>query len=161
MIKDHTSIKDETSIKDKAGYYFENGFHCAEAVVVAVLEGLGKDASHACAHATSFGGGYGRTFEEACGALSGGLIVIGHLYGRNEPGLEWDIPAKLSANLRQTFIDRFENTHCATLRKRFGQEMQQKECCNIVKQVASDLVELLSLPTEDELKSCCNVCGIQ
>ena len=26
------------SISEKAGYYFENGYHCAEAIVAAVLE---------------------------------------------------------------------------------------------------------------------------
>ena len=104
---------------------------------------MGMDASGAVAHATPFGGGMGRTFQEACGALSGCLIVIGHLYGRHQPGESWDIPAKLAANIRQVFLDRYETTCCKKLRNRFGEEMQQQECCNIVKTLATDLVKLL------------------
>ncbi|MCD4719592.1 MAG: C-GCAxxG-C-C family protein [Desulfobacula sp.] len=136
-------IEEKSIIKEKAGYYFENGFHCAEAVAVAVLEGLGKDTSQAAIHATAFGGGFGMTFDEACGALSGSLIAIGHLYGRRIPGENWDIPAELGSKIRQKFIDHFETTHCATLRERFGEEMLEKECCKVVKIVAADLVDLL------------------
>ncbi|OGR27349.1 MAG: hypothetical protein A2277_03205 [Desulfobacterales bacterium RIFOXYA12_FULL_46_15] len=131
------------SISEKAGYYFENGYHCAEAIVAAVLEGMDKDAPKAVAHATAFGGGMGRTFQEACGALSGCLIAIGHFHGRNIPGQSWDVPAQLAANIRQTFLDRFETTSCIKLRERFGEEMQHKECCHIVKTLAADLVDLL------------------
>lgn len=138
-------IKDKFSIIEKAGYYFENGFHCAEAVSAAVIEGFGEDPSHAIAHATAFGGGFGRTFGEACGALSGGLIAIGHFYGRRVPGESWDVPAQLAENIRQTFLDQFKTTHCATLREQFGEENQMEECGNIVKKVAADLVEQLRL----------------
>ncbi|NOX33193.1 MAG: C_GCAxxG_C_C family protein [Deltaproteobacteria bacterium] len=142
-------------IEEKAGYYFENGFHCAEAVAAAVLEELGEDSSSAVAHATAFGGGFGRTFDEACGAISGSLIVIGHFYGRCEPGKGWDVPATLAATIRQTFLDHFGTSHCATLRERFGEEMQPEKCCSIVKQVAADLVELLAKTSADVEESCC------
>lgn len=139
-----TIATEKKNISEKAGYYFENGFHCAESVTAAVLEGMGGDSSQALAHATAFGGGVGRTFGEACGALSGSLIAIGHIFGRNKPGENWDLPAELAASIRQTFLDQFETSHCATLRERFGEDMQEQECCNIVKKVAADLAELLS-----------------
>ena len=75
-------MKSKKRISLNAGNYFENGYHCAEAVVAAVLEGMGIDASEPVTHATAFGGGIGRTFQEVCGALSGCLIVIGHIHGR-------------------------------------------------------------------------------
>lgn len=136
-------MQTKKSISEKAGYYFENGYHCAEAIVAAVLEGMDQHAPEAVAHATAFGGGMGRTFQEACGALSGCLVAIGHLHGRNIPGQSWDVPARLAANIRQSFIDRFETTSCKKLRDRFGEEMQHKECCNIVKVLTSDIVDLL------------------
>lgn len=136
-------MKSKKKISLNAGNYFENGYHCAEAVVAAVLEGMGMEASGAVAHATPFGAGMGRTFQEVCGALSGCLIVIGHIHGRHEPDISWDIPAQLAANIRQKFIDRFETTCCQELRNRFGPERQQQECCNIVKILSSDLVDLL------------------
>ncbi len=131
-------------IGDKAGDYFENGFHCAEAIVAAVLEGLDKDPTQVIAQATAFGGGIGKTFDEVCGALSGSLIVIGHLHGRNKPGENWDLPAQLAEDLREKFVAKFKSTHCATLRHRFGEECQSQECCKLVQHVSKDLVTLLS-----------------
>ncbi len=138
----------EQEICDRAGDYFGNGFHCAEAVVAAVLEGMGKEASEAIAHATAFGGGFGKTYGEACGALSGALIAIGHLYGRREPGEDWDLSADLGAKIRQMFIHRFKTTHCQTLREEFGQEAQMDQCRNLIKWVTLDLVELLERSSE-------------
>ncbi len=134
---------DNVEIGKKAGFYFENGFHCAEAVVASVLGGLDKEPSAAIAHATAFGGGFGKTFDEACGALSGSLIVIGHLYGRSKPGEDWDLPAQLAAEIRDVFISKYRTTHCATLRHRFGEECQAKECSKLVQCAAQDLIKIL------------------
>ncbi len=133
-----------TITEEKAGNYFENGLHCAEAIVAAVLEGLDKDPSQVIAQATAFGGGFGKTFDEACGALSGSLIVIGYLHGRNKPGENWDLPAQLARDIRERFISNFKTTHCATLRHRFGEEHQSRECCKLVQQVSKDLMGVLS-----------------
>ena len=133
-------------VGENAMNYFNNGYHCAEAVAAAVLEGLGKDPSLAVAHATAFGGGFGKTFDEACGALSGCLIVIGHLHGRRNPGENWDTPAAMARIIRQQFLEQFNTTHCATLRERFGEENQMSECSRLVKITTANLVELLSCP---------------
>jgi C_GCAxxG_C_C family probable redox protein len=129
---------------DSAAKLFGHGFHCAEAVVWAVLEAMKEDSTQATTHATAFGGGFGRSFEEACGALSGGLIAIGHLYGRSAPKGEWDLPAKLGTKLRNRFIEEFGTTHCMTLRRRFGQERQMQECRKLVHEVVVRLLELLA-----------------
>jgi len=127
----------------RAVEYFGNGFHCAEAVATAVLEALGEEPSEAAAHATAFGGGMGRTYQEACGALSGALIAIGHLHGRRRPNGEWDFVAGLGAEIRQRFLNQFGTAHCATLRHRFGDEQQMAECRKLTGQVTAALLELL------------------
>lgn len=129
---------------EKAAKYFGNGFHCAEAVTTAVLDAIDEESSEAAAHATAFGGGFGQTFQEACGALSGALIAIGHVYGRRELGGEWDLPAELGAKIRQRFLDDFGVTNCATLRSRFGEERQMIECRNLTRKVTARLLTLLS-----------------
>ena len=136
-------IEKKNQISESAGFYFENGFHCAEAVVASVLEGLGHSASNAVAHATAFGGGMGRTFEETCGALSGSLIVIGHFFGRQQQGVSWDAAAMLGATIRQRFLDGYATTHCGTLKNRFGEKDQEKQCALIVRVLAADLFDLL------------------
>lgn len=137
---------------DSAAELFGSGFHCAEAVAWAVLESLKEDPAQAAAHATAFGGGFGRSFEEACGALSGGLIAIGHLYGRCAPEGEWDVPARLGEELRHRFVEDFGTTHCATLRERFGPERQMIECRKLVHGVVLRLLDLLEV-NSDEFKA--------
>jgi C_GCAxxG_C_C family probable redox protein len=149
-------IMDKNKVSDKASYYFENGFHCAEAVAAAVLEGFGKDTEQAIVHATAFGGGFGRSFDEACGAISGGLIVIGHLYGRTAPGQDWDTPAGLAQHFRQCFLDEYHTTHCGTLRERFGKEKQSEKCSRLVKQVTKHLLKILEDSAEVQIKPCQN-----
>jgi C_GCAxxG_C_C family probable redox protein len=140
---------DRQTASEKAAQYFGNGFHCAEAVATAVLEAIGQDPTEASAHATAFGGGFGRTYQEACGALSGALIAIGHLYGRRTLGGEWDFPAELGAEIRQGFLDDFGTTHCATLRTRFGEEEQMAECRKLTKNVTATLLTLLNANPEN------------
>ena len=131
------------SAVDKAASYFGNGFHCAEAVASAVLEALDHNPTEAAAHSTAFGGGVGSTYEELCGALSGGLIAIGHLYGRRRRDEDWDLAAKKGAELRRIFLDQFETCHCGTLRERFGQEQQMDECRKIVRKITDELLIMI------------------
>ena len=129
---------------EKAARYFGNGFHCAEAVATAVLETMGEIPWEAAAHATAFGGGFGRTHQEACGALSGALIAIGHLHGRRRLGGEWDLAAKLGTAIRQQFLDEYETAHCATLLNRFGDRRQMDECRKLTQRVTTALLALLT-----------------
>lgn len=126
----------------KAGEYFRSGYHCAEAVVSAVLESKGVDPKQAVAHATPFGGGVGRTFCETCGALSGGLIAIGHLHGRSAQGECWDTPAAMGKALRESFVEVYGETGCGVLRERFG-EKQGALCSRLVEVVAEATVNVL------------------
>lgn len=128
---------------EKAANYFGNGFHCAEAVATAVLEAIGEEPKEAAAHATAFGGGVGRTHQEACGALSGALIAIGHLHGRRESGGEWDIPARLGTEIRQLFLNHFGATQCATLLDRFGEQRHMAGCRKLTQKITTELLALL------------------
>lgn len=135
-------------VAEQAATYFGEDYHCAEAVVAALFEAMGEDASDAIAHATAFGGGFGKTFTEACGVLSGSMIVIGHICGRRQKGENWDSPAALGATTRQHFIDRHGSSNCTVLRDRFGKEQQMAECRKLVRETTIALVNLLqnSLP---------------
>lgn len=143
------------SAKETAEQHFGEGFHCAEAVAWAVLEALGEETESAAAHATAFGGGFGRTFEEACGAISGGLIAIGHLHGRRKPEGEWDLPANLGAELRARFMEEFDTSNCAVLRERFGKEEQMQECRKVVGTTVTSLLEMLDRGESRVECTCC------
>jgi C_GCAxxG_C_C family probable redox protein len=128
---------------ERAAAVFGNGFHCAEAVTIAVLEALGKDSTEVVAQATAFGGGVGETFGGDCGALAGAMLVIGHLHGRRLPGEDWKLAAQLGAAVREGFVKTHETAHCAALRERFGEAQQMAECRKLVTSVSRELVALL------------------
>lgn len=130
---------------EQADDLFADQYHCAETVVKVCLQALGKDPGAALVHATPFGGGFGRTFTETCGVVSGSMIVIGHLYGRSRPGENWDVPAELAAAVRKKFLQRHDETSCRVLYRRFGddQEVQLAECRKLVCGGVADLLEFL------------------
>ncbi len=67
--------------------------------------------------ATGFAGGLGDTQQELCGALSGGVMIIGALLGRTELE-EDDQPAvRLASCYRQCFLEEFGSVQCASLRE--------------------------------------------
>ena len=69
----------------KAAELFLSGSNCAQAITVAFCDVTGLEPSFAAKMASSFGGGMGR-LREVCGAVSGMLLVMGLLYGYDDPG---------------------------------------------------------------------------
>ena len=127
-----------------AADYFGNGYHCAEAVVAAVLETMGEESSVAVKYATAFGGGFGESFKETCGIVSGSLIAIGHYYGKDEQGANWKDAARLGREVTKTFTSLYGTCNCGKLRDRFGEEKQMDFCRKIVAQGAETLILTLT-----------------
>ena len=69
----------------KAAELFMNDYNCAQAVAVSFCDVTGMDEKLAARLAAPFGGGMGRQ-REVCGAVSGMLMVLGQLYGYDDPG---------------------------------------------------------------------------
>ncbi len=63
---------------------FDRGFSCAQSVLSAWSDELGLDREAALRVAGAFGGGIAGT-GETCGAVTGGLMVIGLRYGMTDP----------------------------------------------------------------------------
>lgn len=72
---DHASI---------AGALFMQGHNCAQAVFCAFQDVMGLDDVLALKLTSSMGGGVGR-LREICGAVSGAALVLGVLYGSDDP----------------------------------------------------------------------------
>ena len=104
-------------LANKAADYLREGYHCSEAVLLAVAPHVVREWHPACARlSTGFAGGIGGSRQEVCGALAGGIMVIGALFGRSE--LQDDALAqRLSKQLRDRFDEVFETTQCARLRE--------------------------------------------
>jgi C_GCAxxG_C_C family probable redox protein len=94
--------------------------------------------------ATGLAGGLGSTQQETCGALSGGVLVIGGLLGR--ASLEEDDQAalNLAARYRQRFLAEYGYTQCARLRERvIYAPGGPGSCAALVERAAMILLELL------------------
>lgn len=69
---------------EQARALFLEGYNCSQSVVCAFCEELGMERGQALRMASSFGGGMGR-LREVCGCVSGMLIIVGYLYGYDDP----------------------------------------------------------------------------
>lgn len=68
----------------KARELFEEGYNCAQSVVLAFEDTTKLDTKTAAMLSSSFGGGMGR-LREVCGAVSGMFTVAGILKGYDDP----------------------------------------------------------------------------
>ena len=69
---------------EKAFDLFKSGYNCAQAVAVSFCDLTGLTEKQAARMASGFGGGIGR-LREVCGAVSGMFMVLGILYGYDDP----------------------------------------------------------------------------
>jgi C_GCAxxG_C_C family probable redox protein len=74
LMKTRTDIAEEKMLA---------GYNCAQSVLYAFCDDLGFDKNTALKLACGFGAGLARK-QEVCGALSGGILVLGFKYGRGE-----------------------------------------------------------------------------
>ena len=72
------------SRREIAQEYFKKGYNCAQSVVMAFRDVTGLTEKESAKLASSFGGGLGR-MREVCGTVSGMAIVLGILYGYDDP----------------------------------------------------------------------------
>ena len=70
--------------KEKAMALFKEGYNCAQSVFLAFNDVMGLDEKTALKLSSSFGGGIAR-LREVCGAVSGMCMVLGVLYGYDDP----------------------------------------------------------------------------
>jgi C_GCAxxG_C_C family probable redox protein len=76
--------------QEDATIYFADGFNCSQAVFTAFGKTMGLTEDQCLKIGSAFGGGMARR-QYTCGAMTGGLMVLGLYFGR---GLEDDISKK-------------------------------------------------------------------
>src|SRR5512137_2145472 len=70
-----------TNRSDAAMEKFKNGYNCAQAVIYVFHDELGIPEDTALKAACGLGAGMGRK-QEVCGAVTGGILVLGMRHGR-------------------------------------------------------------------------------
>jgi C_GCAxxG_C_C family probable redox protein len=99
---------------------------------------LGRIDDRARRMSTALGGGVGMTYRETCGALSGGVLLIGALYGRARASEDDSRCMRLAARYRERFAQEIGATRCDDVRRR------PLSCHAVVEQAARILLEVLS-----------------
>jgi len=87
---------------------FLEGYNCAQAVFYSFCDALQFDKNTALKMACGFGAGMGRK-EEVCGAVTGGIIVIGTKYGRGEK--DERTATELTYKKTRELMDQFDKKH--------------------------------------------------
>ncbi len=104
--------------KESAAQTFKSGYNCAQAVFSAFIDDLKLDRKTALSISSEFGAGMGRT-QATCGAVTGGIMVIGSRltdqHGSNE-GINDRIYSKTKDFIHK-FNERNKTTICRELVK--------------------------------------------
>jgi C_GCAxxG_C_C family probable redox protein len=97
---------DADQVEKTAQALFDEGWLCAESVLLAVAQQAGIDSALIPQIATGFCSGVSRT-KGMCGAVSGGIMALGIVLGRATPDLP---PDRIYDRVRQ-FLSSFETRH--------------------------------------------------
>lgn len=92
----------------KACEYFNNGYNCAQSVLLAFAPIIKMDEKTALSLASSFGGGMGR-LREVCGAVSMMFAIAGLLKGYTTPNND-ELKAEHYTRI-QTLAEKFKSAH--------------------------------------------------
>lgn len=104
-------------VKKEAEQLFrQGGFYCSEAIVASIRKNLAPEMPEALiSSASGFPVGAGRS-KCMCGAVSGGVICLGYLFGRTAPSSPQDPKSQkvleLTNELQQSFRDNHRGVLC-------------------------------------------------
>ncbi len=136
--EEHRKISFET------GKLLREGYHCAESMLfTAGKYFLGELHPQYARVGTVFSGGVGGTNQEMCGGLTGGLLVIGSLYGRIDNKADDKKVEALGKEFRKLFLYEFGSTRCADVKEWLVQQGRQGQCDLVVERSAMMLLDLL------------------
>jgi len=135
-----------------AGQLVQNGYHCSEAMVISLGEYyFEKVPDEWIKIANPFAGGIASTQQEVCGALSGGVMVIGLQFGRTRQDQNDETCLRLAKEYREAFIQKFGYAHCRDLREeKYGSTPGHTPCSALVSDATALLIELLEADQPSE-----------
>lgn len=138
-------------VKHDAEEYFRRGdYYCSEAIVASVRDNIAPDMPDALiAAASGFPVGVGRS-KCMCGAVSGGVISLGYVFGRRGPSAPADPRSvkamELANELQQAFRDSHRVLCCSVHTK--GMDMASGEhkaqCISFTGEMAAKTAEIIA-----------------
>ena len=139
------------TIIQKAGELMDAGYHCSEAILLAVGgHYLGDVTPQAVRMSSPFAGGVGSSRMDLCGALTGGLMVIGGLTGREDASVKDERCQVLAAEFRTEFLRAFGWLKCGDLKANWIGTAGQESCRALVEKAAGVLVGVIEAAELDK-----------
>ncbi len=121
-------------------YYPEGDYNCAEAMIYGANEAyqlnLSKDALLAMA---GFGGGM--AVEGVCGAISGGVAVLGIMFTKERAHVG-QLTKELTIEFIKTVEEKLGSSNCKILKEQYRDE--EIKCASIVESTAEILDEIIN-----------------
>lgn len=141
------SYQNKQEIVSKALSYFDEGYACSQAVLLAFTDRFELDERTAKLISSTFGGGMGR-LREKCGAVTGEFMVLGLANGNTDPK---DMGTKLAAykmvrELNRCVEEIYETSNCAEILKKHASETdvaERKHHKIICRKVVGNVTELV------------------
>lgn len=143
----------EISIKkvqsDAEELFRSGGFYCSEAIVSSIRKNLEPEMpKELVAAASGFPVGVGRS-KCMCGAVSGAVICLGYLFGRDEPSTPTDPKSQKCLKLANELQASFRNNHngvlCCSIHTK-GMDMasgeHKSQCVSFTGEMAAKTAEI-------------------
>lgn len=128
---------------ERSVIYRESGCHCAEAVIRGVAETLGIQVDPRVFRvARGFTGGT-REYHDRCGALAGGAILIGIVFGRQHSDEDNTCPSDLTNRLHAYFAKTFGTTTCRLIVRPAEGQLAEHCTQDIYRRAAEKVAELI------------------
>ena len=136
------------TIKDEAAQLYVDGdYYCSEAIISTIRKYFDPNMpEQAIAMGSGFPIGIGGAMC-VCGALSGGVIVLGYFFGRVKPGdKKVEKAMTLSKELHDYFQSNYKALCCRTLCKglELGSQKHIKQCAAFTGDIAAKTAELIA-----------------
>jgi C_GCAxxG_C_C family probable redox protein len=124
--------------------HYQSGLHCAEVISKTLLETFsGKAKPEVIKAASGFGGGIAGSTEELCGALTGGIIAIGALLGRENPGDDLRDCGGLTNKFKKQFLSQFGSLKCRDILDGFSEKESHIGCVKLTAEASVILGRLV------------------
>lgn len=134
-------------LREKAeGYYDRGEFFCSEAIIKVIKDAFAPEISDDVVKmASGFPVGMGRA-GCTCGALSGGVMALGMIFGRNTPnGTEVAKTMEISKELHDKFREMNKSACCRVLTRgmELGSPVHKKQCVRLTGEVAEEVAKII------------------
>lgn len=148
---------DVDKVRSDAEEYFRKGnYYCSEAIVASVRDNIAPDMPEAMiAAASGFPVGVGRS-KCMCGAVSGGVLALGYVFGRTEPTSPQDPKSVKTLSLANELQQAFRDSHrvlCCSVQTK-GMDMASGEhkaqCVSFTGEMAAKTAEIIKREYSDE-----------